>query len=143
MARGTVDAAQKWQNAMGSMQTQQNYVDGVNNTTVNPMQLAADAEQAYLQGVQDAVNSGRRTAKLLAVPVATWKANATGKGAQRLASGAQAALPKVQAHFQKWGPVYSQISQHVATMPKGGLAAAMARVQYTITALKQAAGKTV
>jgi hypothetical protein len=128
---------------MQSMQTQQNYVQGINDCQVNPMQRSADAEQQYLAGVQDAVQSGRRKAALLATPVSSWKSGATGKGAGRITSGAQAAAGKVQAHFAKFGPVYDSISAHCATMPSGGMANALAKVQYAMTQLKQAAGKTV
>lgn len=128
---------------MQSVQTQQNYTQGIDSTTVNPMQLSADAEDRYMAGIQDAVQSGRRRQKLMSTPVSVWKDNAKTKGAQRLTNGAQAAQAKVQAHFQKFGPVYEQIRDHVKTMPKGGVANALARVQYAITAMKQAAGKSV
>lgn len=128
---------------MQNAQTAQNYADGINGYTGNPMQAAADADDRYLASIQDAVQSGRRRQALLAVPVTTWKGNATGKGKQRLAEGARVAAPKVQAHFQKWTPIYQSIANQVASMPKGGKANSMARVAAAYDALKQAAGKTI
>lgn len=142
VALKNTDPAAKWLAAMQSPTTTQNYVNGVNATTVNPMALAAEALPMYLAGVQDAVQSGRMQQRLMATPVSAWKTGATTKGATRLSPGAVAASSKVQAHFQKWSPIYAQISQSVAAMPKGGLANAMARVQAAYVQLKQAAGKS-
>lgn len=137
----TTDAAAKWLASMQSPTTASNYVNGINGTTVNPMQLAAQAKDRYLAGVQAAVNDGRYESRLMATPLSAWKNGATGKGAQRLSSGAAAAAPKMQAHFQKWGPIYANISQTVQQMPKGGAANAMARVMMAYQMLKQGAGK--
>ena len=142
MAVKQQDSAAKWLAMMQSPTTQQNYVNGIQAYQGNPMAAAADAEQRYLAGVQDAVNSGRMRDKLLSTPVSTWKTNATTKGAQRLAQGAQAASQKVVAHFQKWNPIYQQAAAAAAALPKGGLANAMARVQAVYTIMKQGAGKS-
>lgn len=120
----------------------QAYVDGINGYNGNPMAAAAAADDKYLANVQAAVASGRRQAALMAVPVATWKANATGKGKQRLSDGARTALPKVQAHFQKWGPIYAQVSQQAKSMPNNSIDDGIARVRAVIVALRQAAGKS-
>jgi hypothetical protein len=144
MANGaTVSPAQKWLAAMQSPNTVANYTSGVNATTQSPMAAAAQALPQYLAGVTDAVNSGRMAAALNATPLSAWANGCTGKGAQRLSSGAQAAAPKVTAFFTKWTPIFSQISNSVKAMPKGGMANAMARVSAVYTALKQAAGKSV
>lgn len=142
MARSrSANAAAKWQAAMSSPQTQKAYADGIDATSVNPMEASANAEQAYINGVMEASQSGRRRQRLLATPISAWKDGAKGKGLQRLSSGAQAAGGKVTAHFQKFGPVYDQIKSTVAAMPKGGIANSLARVQMAMTMLKQAAGK--
>lgn len=140
MAKNT-DHAARWLAAMQSPTTTQNYKDGVNATTKNPMQLAAQNINGYLAGVQDAVQSGRMVAALNNTPVSVWKNGATGTGATRLAPGATAAAAKVQAHFAKWTPIYNNISQTIAGMAKGGLANAMQRQQIAYQMLKEAAGK--
>lgn len=139
----TQDSAAKWLQAMQSATAQSNYEAGINAYQGNPMQAAADADQKYLAAIQDAVQSGRRRAALLAVPAGVWKANAIGKGKQRLSSGAAAALPKVQAHFAKWTPIYQQVSQQVRAMPKNTIDDGLNRVRAVIVAFKQAAGKPV
>jgi hypothetical protein len=128
---------------MQNPSTTQAYTAGVQAVTQSPMAAAAtpQAEQLYLQGVQASVSSGRRAAGLNSVSLQQWQALAAGKGAQRLSSGAQAAAPKVQAFFQKFGPVFANIKATVAAMPKGGMVNALARVQTAITMLQQAAGK--
>lgn len=141
MSVNAAQAAKRYQDSMAAPSTKQKYVEGINGTTVNPMALAADAEALYLQRVTEASNSGRRRQKLLAANPATWKANASGKGANRLAEGAKTAADKVQAHFQKWGPIYDSVSSTVNAMPKGGLAEAQARSSKAIEMLMQAAGR--
>jgi hypothetical protein len=145
MAKSAQDSAAKWLAAMQAPATSQAYAAGVAAVTVSPTAQAAtpQAEQLYLQGVQDAVSSGRRAAALNSVTLQAWQAAASGKGAQRLSSGAQAAQGKVQAFFTKFAPVFQNIHQTVNAMPKGGMANSLARVQTAITLLKQAAGKPV
>lgn len=141
MAKNT-DHAARWLAGMTAPQTTQNYKDGVNATTKNPMALAAQNVNGYLAGVQEAVNSGRFVAALNNTPVSVWKNACVNVGASRISAGAQAAASKVQAFFQKWTPIFANISSTIAAMPKGGLANAMARQQATYAMLKQAAGKS-
>jgi hypothetical protein len=114
------DMAAAYQRGMAN--ASQNYIAGINAVTVNPMQLAAtdQAMQAYQNGVMRSVSSGRRAAALNAANPATWKTNAVTVGASRLVSGAQKAKPKVDAHFQKWQPIYAQASAAASALPKGG-----------------------
>lgn len=143
MAGTRRNGAKKWLDAMSGSQARTNYTEGINATTVNPMQLSADAEQLYLDRVTDSVNSGRRRQKLMAVPMQTWKDNAVGKGAARLADGAKTAANKVVAHFQKWDPIYEQARAAAAAIPKDGTTAtAMRKVEAAIAVLKAAAGRS-
>lgn len=137
------NGAAKWLAALSGSAARQNYVDGINGTTVNPMQLAADADQLFLDRVTDSVNSGRRHRALMAASPQKWKENATGKGASRLAEGAKTAAPAVVAHFQKWDPIYEQARQAAAAIPKDGTTAtAMRKVQAAMDVLKAAAGRS-
>lgn len=142
---GTANAAAKWLAAMQSPATTQAYTAGVQAVTQSPMAAAAtpQSEQLYVQNTAASVASGKRAAGLNSVTLQQWQALASGKGAQRLSGGATAAAPKVQAFFQKFGPVFANIKSTVAAMPKGGMTNALARVQTSITMLQQAAGKTV
>src|SRR5215469_13857945 len=138
---GQMSAA--WAAAMGSATSAQKYKDGVNGYSGNPMALAAsaDAQQRYAANTAAAVASGRMAAKLNSVPVQTWKDNATTVGSQRFATGATKAKAKVDRHFQQWAPIYQQMSDAARSLPKGGVANALARVQAAITIAMQAAGK--
>lgn len=142
MATTAEQAVQRYLAAAASGASRQKYIDGINSTTVNPMAEAAKQEELYLRNVTEAVRSGRRAAKLNAVPVERWKQGAIKKGADRLASGAQAAADKVRQHFQTWMPVYQNVSNTVAAMPKGTTEDSIARAAMAIRMLKQAAGKT-
>lgn len=118
------------------------YKSGVQAVQTSPTAQAAAALPRYLQGVNEAVSSGRMAAALNNVSLEQWKSAAINKGAARLASGASAAKEKMAAHFNKWMPIYANIKSTIAQMPKGGTANALARVQATIMMLKQAAGKS-
>lgn len=137
----TETVVQRYLEGTSSPQAKKKYQEGVDAVTESPMQKAADSDQLYLQRIQESVSSGRRRQALLAVPLSRWKDNAKGKGADRLAGGARAAADKVRAHFQKWSPIYQQIKQECAAMPKGSIEDSMARVRRAIEISKQAAGK--
>lgn len=143
MAKSAADIYNRWLQMMQSPTTAQNYTAGVNAVQVNPAQAAMDAQDQYLAGVQQAVNDGRYKAGLQNVTLQGWKAAATGKGAQRLAQGAQAASGKAQAAYQKWAPIYANAAAAAAALPKGGKANAMARVSAVYDIMKQGAGKTI
>lgn len=144
MAKSAAQMAGNWSSAMQNPATATKYKQGITNTTVNPMAKAAtpEAEALYLQRIQQAVASGRRSQKLQSTPVDRWKNNAVNVGAQSLSMGAQKAQDKVAQHFNKWQPIYQQMSDAAKALPKGGLANAMARVQAAVTIAMQAAGRT-
>lgn len=135
-------SVKRYQDAMSSGTTKQKYQDGIDRTTDNPMVKAEAANDLYLQRVQDSVSSGRRSAALLSAPMARWKDNSKKKGADRLSTGAMGALDKVRAHFQKWAPIYANISDTVAAMPKGSREDSKARSAKAIDMLMDAAGKS-
>lgn len=136
-------AAEAWANAMASPQTSTNYRNGINNTTVNPMALAAapDAQQRYVQNTAAAVASGRMAQKLNAANVADWKNNASTIGAQRLTSGAQKGKQKATAAFNRLYPIWQQMRAAADSLPKGGLANAQARANAALEVLMKGVGK--
>lgn len=135
-------AVANWVSQMGSTTTKNNYVAGINATTVNPMQLAAsaDAMQAYADGVQRSIDSGRRVAALNAADVGTWKQNATTIGATNLASGAKKAQAKYARKIAPYAAVWPQMRAAARALPKGGLANAQARAAAALQVIMQAAG---
>lgn len=98
-------AAQKWATDLGGAVTR--YTDGVNAVQTSPGQLAAQAADRYVAGVQ--ANVQKFATNSAALSLQDWKTAATGKGAQRLASGATAAQPKMQAVFTQLFPYIEQV----------------------------------
>ena len=140
------DAAEyvrRYQEAMGRDSTRKKYIDGINKTAVNPMAEAARPEsmELYINRVRESVESGRRAAKLLAVPKQRWSGNATGIGAARLADGAKKAEEKSRAFATKYGPVWAATKEAVKSMPKGTREAAKARSAAVIDMFMDAAGR--
>lgn len=134
-------AVQRYVAGGTSAAARQKYIDGIQGFQGNPMELAAQQDQFFLQRVTESVTSGKRAAALRAVPVATWKQMAVTKGAPRLGPGMAAAQDKYRAHLQRFAPVYDRITQELATMPRGGLAAAQARSAKAIEIMMTAAGR--
>lgn len=134
--------AAKWSERMGSGSTKQAYIQGVQGYQGNPMEAAAAADDLFLRKVEESVRSGRRAARLRATPRERWLGGATGKGADRLSSGASTARPKVLAHFQTWGPRYQQVRDAVRNMPKGTRADSEARMRAAMNMLMDFAGKS-
>lgn len=134
-------AAQKWVSAMSSAATQQAYKDGVSAVTVAPNNVAAANSQGYLNGTQQSVASGNYQRANLAVGLAGWQQPALQKGAARLASGAQAALGKMQDFFTKFGPQLQALTQKVRAMPNVTDADKDARASAMIQGLRALKGK--
>jgi hypothetical protein len=105
--------AAKWAQNTGS--AVQAYTDGVNAVTVAPGQAAARAVDLWAQNV--AAAKSKYQANSAKVSLADWQASATGKGAARLASGVQAAQPKMQQAMTKLLPY---IAQQVNALPARG-----------------------
>lgn len=118
--------AAKW--AQRTQQATQAYIAGIQATTVNPMAMAAAAAPKYLQGVQDAVNSGRWQKGLARNPASYWQSQAVNKGANRLGTGASNAQPKMEAFLTKFLPVLQQNVAQVKAMPNNTFDDRMARM---------------
>lgn len=143
MAR-QVDAAQasqSWQSGLSGAGAK--YIAGVNKVTESPMAKAASpqAMQKYLDNVNRSVTSGKRAAALNNSPLALWKANSVGEGANRLAGGARKGKAKMDAHFQKWAPIYSQASAAAEAVPYApGVEGALAKQRANLQVIMGAAG---
>jgi len=108
--------SQKWsRNLSGATQS---ITDGVNAVTQAPGVAAAAQQQAMLAKLTAAVQSGKWAARVSAVGLNDWKTAMTTKGIQRVASGAQAAEPKMAKFLTDFLPVAAQVSQEVSAMPK-------------------------
>ena len=109
-------AAQKWATAMG--QATPAYTAGVQAVTVAPGQLAASQQAAYIARVTEKAPIWAQN--VAAVPLQTWINDTVTKGAPRLATGAAAAQPKVQAFMQALLPFEANL---LATLPPRGTTA--------------------
>ena len=103
MARVTPQqAADKWQRKLAAAGT--DIANGVARVTESPTAAAARNQAGYLQGVQDAVSSGKWQAGLQRVTLQQWQQQMTQIGIPRISGGATAALPKVQAFMHDFLP---------------------------------------
>jgi|SRR5690348_614483 len=107
------EAAQKW--ATNLPAAQQRYIAGVNAVTVSPGQLAARASALWAANTAAAQPKFARNSA--AVTLQSWQEATANKGAQRLASGAQAAQSKVEQVFSKLFPA---IQSAVTSLPPRG-----------------------
>lgn len=107
------DAAQRWQQNFGA--SGQRWAAGVQSVTVAPGQLAARAKNLWAQNTAAAVD--RFAANSAKVSLQDWQSTTVTKGQPRLASGAQAAQPKVEAVFAKLFPF---IQNTVNALPPRG-----------------------
>lgn len=123
------DAAKNWSDGFGAAGAK--YTAGINAVTVSPGQLAANQSNAYLQGVQNSVDIWKR--KMAALDLGTWKAAATGVGAQRLATGAQKGAPKMQQFMTNFLPDLTNIVNGLP--PRGNFQQNLNRFTQFATAL--------
>ena len=137
------EISKRYQDSMSSASTKERYKQGVAKVTESPAAKAATpaAMALYLQRVQESVENGTRERALLNSPLAKYKNNAGGKGADRLQTGAKQAETEHLAILAKWAPVYEQAKEAAAALPKGDLDAGMARCRAAAEVMKKAAGK--
>jgi len=119
MAKTASSVAQRWAQRVGG--AAEAYREGVNSVTVSPGQSAIEGKQRYLEGVTRAFNDGTYEKGLRSFSLEEWKQAAIAKGALRLASGAQAALPKVQRFQEFWLPQMEEMKRRIGGMSKGSL----------------------
>lgn len=133
-----LDASQvtmKW--AANTKAAQKAYVDGINAVEVSPTELAAQKVDKYLQGVQDAAQSGKYANGLRSVSLNEWKTQAVQKGAGRIAAGVTAATPKMQAVMADLLPKIAQVQQVVRAMPDTTLEERLARMNENARRMSQ------
>jgi hypothetical protein len=96
----------------------QDYLAGVGRVSVAPGQLAAANQQGMLNGIQEAINSGRWAESVSRVSLAEWKRSTEQKGAARLASGVQNAMPKMQGKMQNLIAAIESAQAEIANIPR-------------------------
>jgi hypothetical protein len=125
------DAAARWvQNTSGATER---YKAGVQAVTVSPGTLAA--RSADLWAVNTAAAKNKFAANSAKVSAEAWKAATAGKGADRLASGVQAAQGNYTAALEKLLPY---IQTAVSGLPqRGNLEANITRMTSFVRKMSQ------
>ena len=119
MAKNPQDVANKWANNIA--QATDSIRQGVQAVTTAPTQLAAQAQDRYIAGVQRAVSTGKWQAGLQKVSLADWQNAMINKGIPRIGSGAAAAKTKFASFMTQFLPYVQQGVQQLQTMPRGTL----------------------
>ena len=107
------DIAARWSTGMGN--STDKIKAGVQAVKTAPGQAAAANKAGYVSGVQQ--NADKWGARVAAVTLQSWQADFIDKGLPRIATGAQAAQPKVQAFMTQFLPF---LSTTVASLPPRG-----------------------
>lgn len=107
------DAAAKWAQNLGA--STQRIQSGVQAVTTPPGQAAARQKNVWVQNTTSAAN--KWASNTAAVPLQTWQSDMINKGIPRIASGAQAAQPKMQAFM---GQLLPYIANQVQALPARG-----------------------
>lgn len=128
--------AQKWASNLGA--ATQRIQTGVESVTTSPGQLAARQAAVWVQNTQAAQAKFQRNSA--AVSLQSWQNATVSKGIPRIASGATAAEPKVQAFMTTFLPfVQAQVNQLPA---RGNLQQNIQRSAAMITAMTKFPGYT-
>jgi hypothetical protein len=117
-------AAQRWQQSASGAQTR--YTEGVQATSVDPTALAAAQASKMLQGVQQAITSGRWQRRLAEVGAAGWK-SATLAKANNSSTGIAASGSKYQQGYGQFAAYMQPYQNQINSMPKNSLADSIAR----------------
>lgn len=129
MAKDPTAVADLWASHLGSAGPQ--ITAGVNAVTKSPGASAAAAADKWLMNVQAARDKFIRNTN--AVTLADWQTAMITKGIPRVATGANAAKPKMVAFMTQWLPEMDRISTAVRNMPNNTLQDAIARMTYQVT----------
>lgn len=90
---------------------------GVENVTVSPTKLAAEKQDKWLAGIQNAAQSGKWKTKLNAVSLEEWKSKTKQKMGERMSGGVQAAMGKRERFDQANIAALNEILPQIAAMP--------------------------
>ena len=99
---------------------------GINAVTENPMQKAADNDDKWILRLQE--SRAKWKANTAAVTLDDWKNAAIHKGVDRIASGIDAARPKVIAFATRVIPYINNLLQTIDAMPDTTLEDSISRM---------------
>jgi len=131
--KNAVDVAAKWATNLAASTAQ--IAKGVAAVQTAPTALAARNPDGYLQGVQQAVSSGRWQARLNAVTLQQWQSAMTNKGIPRIQSGATQGKQNMQNFMQNFLPFVYSAQAQLASQPRGNLEQNIARMNTFVRAM--------
>jgi hypothetical protein len=127
--------ADRWASNLGA--ATQKIQQGVQSVTVNPAQLAAAAVGKWVARITDPATQAKFVNSLNKVSTADWQNATITKGLPRIATGAQAAKPKVTAFLTQFLPYVMNVQQQVKSMPSNTAQERIARMVQNATLLSQ------
>lgn len=123
----------------GASAKSQNYLDGVQGTTVDVVGNAIAAQGAMVAGFNQAVSSGRWANALSKVGTAGWKSATVAKAPAWLAGVTNpASVSKYNNAMSTWLPIIDSLAAQAKQMPGGTTANRIARSQFYLTQLAAA-----
>lgn len=105
------DVAAKW--ATRTANAVSDYKAGVQAVKVSPGVSAAAHVDLMLAKLQEMAASGELQRRMASVSLADWQAATAGKGAERLATGARAAQPKMANFLSEFLPFVEQVKNNL------------------------------
>jgi len=105
--------AQNWANRLAG--STQKITDGINSVSVAPGQAAARQKTVWVQNVTASADKWARNVQ--GVSLADWQQATISKGVGRIASGAQAAIPKMESFM---GRLLPYVASGKAKLPARG-----------------------
>lgn len=102
-------------------QSGQDYLDGVNRVTENPMQKAAAKSDKWMSRLQEAHANGKWVAGLNRVSLPQWKTQVQQKGVSRYTQSANQAQTKYADFAQTFFPYLQTVQDEIAAMPDNTL----------------------
>lgn len=115
------------------------YAAGINNTAVNPMQLAVQQQQKMLNNWNNAVNSGRWAQRTGNTPVSFWKSQATLAQA-KYSQGATTGESRYTTFANKAPAVYQAMRTAVANGAQDPVSKVTAALNVIIAAGRKSGG---
>lgn len=135
MALTPQQATSKWASRLKGAQTE--IRQGVEGTTINPMERAAAQQEKYLQRVQEAVSSGKYADRLRSVSLEDWKRNTIEVGIPRIAAGVDKATADMTDFFGQLFAVQDRISAEIEAMPDTTLEDSIARMTHQVRRMSE------
>jgi hypothetical protein len=138
--KSAADALKRWQAAMSSGTARQNYIDGINGTTVNPMAEAASPGKRCRSTATTCWKASRRPARAQAdagFSAAVWKTNAVNFGAS---ASWPTPAKKGAAKYQRGRQTAQGTWQQMQDAAKGATGT-LEKIRAALNVQLQAAGK--